>query len=198
MNVEWNPPEPRPGLAGHWDRFVGPGLHPAEFWLILLPTLAMTVGVPVYAYAQNLGWTAVQYLLAASLAFDLTGGVITNAATPAKRWYHRPGQGMKAHLGFTAVHGGHLLLIAWLFRGGDWLYWGMTYGYLLVTALFILRVGWRRQRPLAMLAWLGGLLLGLYAFTPTPGLEWFLPFFYAKLLVSHLVKEAPFEESPTS
>ncbi|MBK6326833.1 MAG: hypothetical protein IPF56_13010 [Chloroflexi bacterium] len=192
MQVDWNPPEPRAGLAGQWDRFMGPGLRPAEFWLILLPSLLMTIGVILYASAQNLGWTAVQTLVAAIITFDLTGGVITNATSTAKRWYHRSGQGVKEHLGFTAVHFIHLLLVAWLFRGGDWLYLTVTYGYLLVTAVFIARANWGRQRPLAMLCWMGGLLLSLYAFTPTPGLEWLLPFFYAKLLVSHLVKEAPF------
>ena len=192
MQVDWNPPEPRAGLAGQWDRFMGPGLHPAELWLILLPSLAMTVGVVVYATTQNLGWTAVRFLIAALIAFDLTGGVITNATTTAKRWYHRPGQGMKEHVGFTAVHFIHPLLVAWLFRGGDWLYFAVAYGYLMGAAVLILRTAWGRQRPLAMLFWLGGVLLSLYAFTPTPGLEWFLPFFYAKLLVSHLLKEAPF------
>lgn len=139
MQVDWNPPEPRAGLAGQWDRFMGPGLRPAEFWLILLPSLLMTIGVILYASAQNLGWTAVQTLVAAIITFDLTGGVITNATSTAKRWYHRSGQGVKEHLGFTAVHFIHLLLVAWLFRGGDWLYLTVTYGYLLVTAVFIAR-----------------------------------------------------------
>ena len=192
MQIDWNPPEPRTGLAGQWDRFMGPGLRPAELWLILLPSLAMTVGVVVYAYTQNLGWTAVQFLIAAILAFDLTGGVITNATTTAKRWYHRPGQGMKEHVGFTAVHFIHPLLVAWLFRGGDWTYFVVVYGYLMGAAVVIERLEGGLQRPLAILFWQGGVLISLYAFTATPGLEWFLPFFYAKLLVSHLVKEAPF------
>jgi hypothetical protein len=39
---------------------------------------------------------------------------------------------------------------------------------------------------------LGGLLIVMLLFAPSPGLEWFIPVFYLKLLVSHLVLEAPF------
>ena len=30
MKKKWVPPEPRPGLAGAWDRFGGPGATRAE------------------------------------------------------------------------------------------------------------------------------------------------------------------------
>jgi hypothetical protein len=35
----------------------------------------------------------------------------------------------------------------------------------------------------------GSVLLSLYALAPPPGMEWFLPLFYLKLLVSHLPPE---------
>ena len=38
-NIIWQPPEPRSGLAGQWDKFVGPGATAAELWLQFLPVV---------------------------------------------------------------------------------------------------------------------------------------------------------------
>jgi len=182
------PPEPRAGLLGEWDKFVGPGQTPAELWLILIPSLLAGLAAPLYAQYVRLGWSTLQMVAAGLVALDLTGGVVTNATVTASRWYHRPGQGWKQHMGFIAVHALHIALVAWLFRGGDWLYFAVYYTYLLVASLVITRVQPDLQRPVALLLLVGVLLVNLYALLPTPGLEWFVPVFFLKLLVSHLVK----------
>ena len=47
--------------------------------------------------------------------------------------------------------------------------------------------------PRSIAEWDGrALLINFYLLPPAPGLEWFLPVFFLKLLVSHLPKEAPF------
>jgi hypothetical protein len=188
-NIEWIPPQPRQGALGAWDKFVGPGATSSEEWLQLLGggVLAGILGLLIYLQRD----TPIQSLVAALLALDLTGGIITNATSAAKRWYHRAGQdGLRAHLPFVAVHGLHVLVVAAGFRGMDWGFLAGGYGYLLLATLLILATPLYLQRPMRLFC--GGLLLGMYGFTPTPGLEWFIPFFYLKLLVSHLVKEAPF------
>lgn len=190
--IRWEPPEPREGLAGAWDKFVGPGATPAEIWLQAVLATAAGIAVPVYAILNDLGWTTVQLVVAGLLAFDIIGGVITNATSTAKRWYHREGQGFRQHFGFVAIHAVQVLLVAWLFRGGDWIFFGVMYGYLLTAAWIILRTPLYLQRPVALVLYCGTILLGTYAFAPTAGLEWFIPFFFLKLLVSHLLKEAPF------
>lgn len=91
MNVNWDPPAPRRGLAGEWDKFVGPGQIRAELWLIIIPSLLAGLGLPLYAIWLGLGWTTAQLVVAGLMAFDLTGGVVTNATSTAKRWYPRPG-----------------------------------------------------------------------------------------------------------
>lgn len=192
MQISWQPPEPRLGLAGYWDRFVGPGATRAELWLMTLPALVAAVAAPLLGRAAELNWSLWQMLLIAVLAFDLVGGVVTNATTAAKRWYHRPGQGFRDHFGFVVVHFIHPLLVGWLFLDGDWGYTAVAYGYLLLAALLILKAPLYLQRPLALLLYLSGLLLAFYLLPAPPGLEWFLPVFYLKLLVSHLLKEAPF------
>jgi hypothetical protein len=193
--IDWIPPKPRAGLAGAWDQFVGPGATSREEWLQLLGGVALTIALLLLLYLQGhfAQWSTVQIIVVVLLAFDLFGGVITNATTAAKRWYHRAGQeGVRAHLPFIAVHGIHLLVIALLFRQADWAYFAVLYGYLLLAAVIIIRTPLYLQRPLAMTLFCGGLLLGVYVFPPAPGLEWFVPLFYLKLMISHLLKEAPF------
>lgn len=195
QHIQWTPPEPRSGAMGAWDKFVGPGATSAEEWLQLGGGLLLTgmLGVLLYSQREILDWSGWQWLAVAVLIFDLTGGIITNATSAAKRWYHRAGQeGVGAHLPFVAVHGLHLLLVAALFRQMDWAFFALTYGYLLLAAVVILKTPLYLQRPLSLTLFCGGLILGMYVLTPTAGLEWFIPFFYLKLLVSHLVKEAPF------
>jgi hypothetical protein len=193
--IDWVPATPRSGLMGQWDKFVGPGATPHEEWLQLLSSLFLTtlLLLLLYAHGYFTQWTPVQTLIVVLLAFDLVGGVITNATSTAKRWYHRAGQdGLAAHLPFIAVHGIHLLLIAVFFRQMDWMYIIVLYGYLLIATLLLTRFPLYLQRPAGMALFCGAVLLGWYVLTPTPGLEWFVPLFYLKLLVCHLLKEAPF------
>jgi len=192
MNTLWSPPKPRSGLAGEWDKFVGPGQTQAEFRLKLIPSLLAGLAVPLYSLHAGLSWTTVQLIMAGVIAFDLVGGVMTNATSTAKRWYHRPGQGWIQHLEFVSVHALHIFLVAWLFRGGDWTYFLVYYAYLLTASVIITCVHLYLQRPVALLLFVGVLLMNTYVFIPSPGLEWFVPVFFMKLLVSHLIKEMPF------
>ena len=69
----------------------------------------------------------------------------------------------------------------------------------MLASFLILRVPLYVQRPFALLLYLGGLILTFYVLPAIPGLEWFLPIFYMKLLISHLILEAPFlpESNPS-
>ncbi len=179
-------PEPRPGLAGHWDRFVGPGLTRVEFWLILGVALAAGLAVPLYGHNRDLGWTTVQLVAATLLALDLFGGVVANATTAARRWYHRPGRTRRDHMVFIAAHGVHLLLAAWLFYGLDWTYFAAYYGYLLGAAWLLLYLTPSLRFPVAMSLTAGAILLNAYGLTPVAGMEWFVPILFLKLVVGHL------------
>jgi hypothetical protein len=186
------PPEPRRGFLGEWDKFVGPGQTRAEFWLVIIPSVLAGLALTVYAHWKVLPWNVWQYLVAALLALDLMGGVITNATSAAKRWYHRDGQGRRQHVSFVAVHAAQLFLVAWLFRGMDWPYFAAFYGYLMAASLIIVFAPLYLQRPVALLLVVGAVLLENYVFSATPGMEWFVTVFFLKLLVSHLLKEIPY------
>ena len=192
MTINWQFPQPRSGLNGALDKFIGPGATPAEIWLELMPALLAAVAAPAWAIFSGQGWSTLQLIIAGVIAFDMVGGIATNATSTAKRWYHRPGQTFRDHIGFTALHVLHLAVVAWLFRGGDWVFALGASAFLLIAAAIILLVPLYLQRPTAFLLYALSLLLALYVFSPTPGLEWFLPFFYLQLLVSHLVREEPY------
>lgn len=192
MQANFTAPSPRPGLKGVLDRAIGPGATTAELLLQFVPSLAAAIAAPIYALTLPVQWTGWQLGLIALFAFDLVGGVLTNATSTAKRWYHRPGQNWQQHLGFVFLHLIHLLLVALLFRGGDWTFFLSTSGYLLGASYLILQSPLYLQRPIA-LGLYGLSLLGIYyILPPTLGLEWFLPLFFLKILVSHLLQETPY------
>jgi hypothetical protein len=192
MATDWNYPRPRKGRIGLLDQLLGPGATKMEVGLEILISTGAMVAVVGYSTSYHLGWDWLQYLVSALIAFDIAGGVFTNATSAAKRWYHRPGQGFLQHFGFVAIHI-HPLIVAWLFLDMSWAYFFIVYGYLLIATLVILLVPQYLQRPIAMAGYGGGLLLALYVLPQIPGLQWFVPFFYLKLLVSHLVKEEPYK-----
>ncbi|NGP53539.1 hypothetical protein [Thioalkalivibrio sp. XN8] len=189
METEQQLPNPRKGLPGILDRFAGPGATPAELALqFLLPLVAAGAAVAYAALAVG-AWSGVQYVLCALLAFDIVGGIITNATSSGKRWYHRAGQGFSRHFGFVMLHLGHLAIVSWLFLTLD-LLWLVTTGmYLLIASLTIILVPLYLQRPVALVMYAGSIPLALYVLASPPGLEWFLPLFYLKLLVAHLPRE---------
>lgn len=62
----------------------------------------------------------------------------------------------------------------------------MVYSYLLGATLLILKSPIHLQRPLSMILYLGGLIINIYLLAAVPGLEWFLPVYFLKILVSYL------------
>jgi hypothetical protein len=191
-HIDWSYPPPRRGWRGEIDTFFGPGTTRAEAWIIAVASLAAAIALPLYAALKGLGWSAAHYTVGTLIAADMAGGIVTNATSSAKRWYHRAGQAARRHFTFVAVHVVHIFLVAWLFRSMDWLYFTAMSGYLLATALVIVKIPLYLQRPVAMGFFAAVIPLHAYAFAPTPGLEWFIPFLFLKLLVGHLLREEPY------
>lgn len=178
-------PQPRRGLAGALDRFIGPGATRAEIALQFGVAAAAAVLAPLYAASIDPGWSPLRYGLAAFIAFDVAGGVMTNAMPSARRWTHRAGQGFARHMGFIALHAAHLAVVWWFFmREPLWL--ALSALYLIAAAAVVLATAKRLQRAVALALYAGALLLSLYVLRAPAGLEWFLPLFYLKLLVSYL------------
>jgi len=192
MNPDWKDVSSRNGLGGLLDRLTGPGATKAELLLQFVPPLVAMVAAPAYALTLPTQFTPLQLALIALLALDVVGGVLTNATSTAKRWYHRPGQGWRQHLAFVSLHIIHVLLVALLFRGGDWGFCLGFSGYLMGASVVIMRSPLYLQRPVALGLYGLSLLGDRYLVPPTPGLEWFVPFLFLKILVSHLLRETPY------
>jgi hypothetical protein len=202
-HINWDFPQPRSGITGSLDKFFGPGTTKAEAWVEGVACIGAGITMPIFAYLNGFNWSFLQYILATLLAFDMVGGIVTNATSSAKRWYHRPGQGFKQHYSFIALHVAYLFLVALLFRSMDWTYFGMLSFGLLLTAFIVLRAPLYLRRPLAFGMIVIALLVNSYGFSPTVGLEWFVPFLFIKLIASHALREEPYRperrnESATS
>jgi hypothetical protein len=182
-------PAPRPGLLGEWDKFIGPGATRAEVALILGAAVFAALASPLYALSHGLTWTLGQHLVALLLAADLAGGVVANAAAPAKRWYHRPGHGHRQRLLFVSVHAIYIFLVAWLFHNLDWAYFAGYTAYLLGAAWLVERAPRSLRRPGAYALTMGAVLLNSLGLPPAPGLGWFVPLLFIKLLLGHLLPD---------
>ena len=186
--INWNYSPPTNAL----DRFIGPDTTRAEVALQFIPTLMLTLGLIAIAIVNAWDWTPVQFIVAGILTLDMVGGVITNATSSAKRWYHRAGQGFRQHMLFVLIHIAQLILVMVFFDPGNWAFVLGSYGYLVLASLVILLTPLYLQRPLAGLLLVTGFFLSLYVLPVPQHFEWFLPVFYTKLLSSHLLREEPY------
>lgn len=192
MKIEWKVPHARTGFLGCIDKLIGPGATKAEKNLQLYVPFIAGFSIVTYAYIAQLGWTTVQLVIAGLLTVDIVGGIITNATSSAKRWFHRAGQGFKQHLSFVAIHFVQLFLFSWFFLDFDRVWIAVIGGYMMLACSLIMQTPLYLQRAVALTLYSISLLIALYWASPPPGLEWFLPFFYLKLLVSHILREEPY------
>ena len=189
--IEWDYPTPRNGL----DRFTGPGATRSEVFLQFGGALAAIVAVVLGSHLGRIPWSTFQVVVAAILAMDVMGGVITNATGAGKRWYHRDGQGVPQHLGFVLLHIAQPLIVFFVFDSVPWTFVAGGFGYVLVAAVCVLFSPLYLQRPVAGALIAAGVVLSLYVYPAPVGLEWFLPLYYIKLLSSHLLREEPYRPS---
>jgi hypothetical protein len=126
--------------------------------------------------------------LAALVAFDMFGGAVANCTDSSKRYWHKPTRTRGAAFGFVAGHVVHLAIVAAAFRGLDAAWFAATTALLLAAAALVLAAPAGLKRPAAAAALALAVLVDFWL-GPTAGLEWFVPVFFFKLLVAHLLPE---------
>ena len=99
---------------------MGPGLTAGEGWLTLLASLVGVGSWLLIVWQGETDFSSWQTAVGGLIMFDLAGGLVANATSTTKRWYHRPGQTRKHHLGFVLPHLLHIGAVAWLFQDGSW------------------------------------------------------------------------------
>ena len=180
-------PAPRSGLPGSWDRLVGPGMRWQENVLVIG---SGTVGAILAAWALAAqGANIWLVVLGAVIALDVIGGAVCFATETTKRWYHRPDATVGQHVSFTSLHLLHIGVVAWAFRGDgfDATYAMAVSACLIVAMAAVLATPRRLKLPVAVTCFLAGSGLVLCVLGATPGLEWFAPALFVKLLIGHLV-----------
>ena len=181
---------PRSGLAGLWDRLIGPGATPAENTLIVISCIIGALAVASQLWSQ--GFDSLHIAVGSLLGFDIIGGAVCNATDTTKRWYHRPGATWVQHIAFILPHLLHVAMVSWLFRdpmGFDWNYFGSITSYLFFAAAIVLAIPSYLKRPVAAGLYLIVIAIGLYRVGSTFGVEWFIPALFLKLLIGHLVPD---------
>lgn len=180
-------PVPRSGLLGSWDRFVGPGMgwHENVFVIGSGAVAAILAAWALAVQDANI-WLIV---LGAVIALDVIGGAVCFATETTKRWYHRPGVTIGQHASFTCIHLLHIGVVAWAFRGDgfDATYAATVSACLVIAMLAVLATPSRLKLPVAVIFYLITIGLVLCVLGATPGLEWFVPALFVKLLIGHLV-----------
>jgi hypothetical protein len=174
-------PPARDGIAGAWDRFVGPGATTLEN----AGSLGSAVVGGILAVVAARGRPRWAQATVGAMAIDLWGGAWTNNTPSCVRWYERPGQGRAQHLRFAAAHV-HPFALAALDGGGArrWAWACAHYGYLMATTTVIRRTATRRRRAVALAATAGGVAID-WLLGPSTTAPWFAPVFAVKLLAGH-------------
>ncbi|MFF3013341.1 hypothetical protein [Streptomyces sp. NPDC057939] len=196
LGVDWEIPPTPPGRAGALERFMGPGRTRAESAVEAAGGIvcAAVLAAGVWATGGHADWSGVQWAVVALAGLDLIGGVLTNSTNAAKRWYHRQGDGTRrARLLFVGAHLLHLAAVGLVVLSGDWA-WTLTNAALLLTgAAAVEFTPVEVKRPMAMAVFMVAVLVNLFWSTVPAVLAWFAPLFFLKLLVCHLVPEAPLQ-----
>ncbi len=190
--IDWTLPPTHNGSRGPIDRLLGPGATPAEYLIQLVLPGAVTVAAYLHAQAAFSEWPWWKLLIYCVLVFDIVGGIVTNATSTAKRWFHREAQTWRDHLGFIALHFLQVAVIAMLFRDFDWAYGVFLSAYLIGAAGIILLLPLYLQRPVALFLVAMGMLLEIYGWGPSAEVPWFTAFLLLKLLAAHLLREEPY------
>lgn len=196
--INWN-------YKGESDPATGTGSTRIEQLLTYSPGLLVLFILFFFHRTHYVDWKAWQYAAALIIGWDVASGMVANSLNSCKRFYHTPYQVnepryvkfLKNHFFFTALHIYPILITA-LFSPDQWLYGIFWYGFMIVSALMIIKTPLYLKRPFAALLLLIALLLNQYAVLPVRGFEWFMPALIAKIVAGHLVPEEPYRPNTES
>lgn len=199
LRISWEIPATPAGLAGRLERFMGPGKSRSESAVESLGLLgcALILAAGLWTSGAARDWSTLQTVVVVLAGLDLIGGVLTNSTNAAKRWYHRADPAARrARLLFVPAHLIHLAAVGLIVLSGD-LRWTLTNAALLLGGAAVVEFApLHLKRPVAMALLMAAVLVNLFWLPVPAALAWFAPLFFLKLLVCHLVPEAPIERKP--
>lgn len=163
--------------------FFGPGATNYELALQLIPSFIFAIILLLRAIHLNLFVSSTaKYILFFVFVVDVTGGVLTNSTVACKLWYHRPQHTRRDRFIFTFVHSLHILIAALFFREAGKLafFWQVTV-LLVVASSVVMYTPMYLKYTMGLVFVIVAMLLDLYVWFPTKGLEWFVPLMFLKI-----------------
>ncbi|MBN2983948.1 hypothetical protein [Cohnella algarum] len=194
VRIEWE-------YDGKTDFSSGTGAYPSEKALGLLSAAVIPCFLLYLAHSGAVEWNALQLAVALLLAFDVGGGLVSNALNSCKRFYHTPPKKKEGKLGFVLKHPVlfsvfhvHPVVAGLLFGERDWTFGLLWYGLFLASVAAVLRTPLYLQRPVSMLLIMLSFLVNGYLIEPIAGFEWLMPLLFIKIVYGHLVREEPYRK----
>jgi hypothetical protein len=155
---------------------------------LFIPALGAAFVVSM-AYAEQVEYSPLEWVLLALIAADIIGGVfIASNASSQKNTFGKDGFGRKGFLLFAALHL-HPFVVAWVFYDSYFSYAFFIYLFMLASVATILVIPSYLRRATALIICGCGITLNFIYFTQAVGFEWFAPFYFIKLIVAHHLKD---------
>ncbi|MDA0567173.1 hypothetical protein LG943_23050 [Streptomonospora sp. S1-112] len=170
------------------DLLVAPGAARGEV-VVTFAAAVLGAGLAL-AGAGAAGWSLTAAAVAAIIAFDYAGGATANATGAAKRRFHGPHRRWPHHLGFVAAHV-QPLVAAWAVPGLSLAEGAAVYLATLGAAVGVVAAPERLRRPAAFAATAVGVTAAAALLDVPPAIAWLAPVGLVKLLLGHLLPEAP-------
>ena len=181
-----SPSDPRPGLPGLIDRYLGPDATTLDGLRVGIAALGglllglLTVPAP-----------PAERLLLALLTAELCAGLMAALNHAGKSWIHRPARRLPRLLLFVALQTIPMALFIWLFRGQDLALLGNAVALLFLGGAAVLITPSAWQRAIGLLLLLGVLFALQHFHSQAPAAAWFLPLVYTRTFLAHLPSPRP-------
>ncbi|MBI1265074.1 MAG: hypothetical protein GC187_10115 [Alphaproteobacteria bacterium] len=180
--------------------FTGADASIAEVGLSLAAALAAPLCLGLLVWRElDPSWAPWQWIVAAVLAADIAGGVVSNATNAQKRLiFSSPNDHDGAltrwikrwPLMFAIIHVQPFILMPAF--GAGLAYAAGWYGAALAGSALIYATPLHLRRPVAFGVVAAGVIADLYFSAAPAGMEWFAILFLIKLTVCHAVREEPY------
>lgn len=170
------------------DSFFGPGATSTELAVQLIPAVIFATILLLRVIHLTLFTSVAKYILFFIFVFDVTGGVLTNSTVACKLWYHRPEKTQLDRFIFTLVHSLHILIAALFFRDSGNIAFFVQATLLLVAAsVVVMYTPDYLKYTMGLVFVMVAFFTDLYVWTPTKGLEWFIPLMFLKICAGYHV-----------
>ena len=134
----------------------------------------------------EIGLSSVEKLVLFLLGLDFVGGIISNATYATNELYKK--KSLKYRFLALLLHGVQLLIVSILFNNTNWIFFVVTYIYMIFAGTIVLMISKsKQQKSIALGLFILGVVLNTYFFNPSQILSYVVASYFFKLIVSFSV-----------